>query len=303
MALGATPGQRDDVLALIDLIHSYGRSATIKESHQGVLACLTSWQLLTSPFAANPGNGEGHVGLKNVRSVFEKVGRDDAMYAVLTNHDYRGNKWDPEAFFQHGRDEIRGVMEYVDSLGWRQPRRRALDFGSGVGRLSQALADHFEEVVGVDISYTMVETAQRFDRKGGRVRYMVNTEPDLRLLDDDAFDFVYSNITLQHIPPEPAAAYVRELIRVLRPGGLAVFQTRNGPRIRPGTLRAHLYALRREYFRRFWQRIRGRVPYEMHYLARTQVEELVVESGGRMLDVVDLNHARRGRSFRYCATK
>ena len=243
------------------------------------------------------------MGLSNVRRVFEDAGRDDAMYAVLTNHDYRGNKWDPEEFFRHGRDEIRTVMEYVDSLGWRGPRKRALDFGSGVGRLTQALADYFDEVVGVDISYTMVEEARRFDRKGGRVRYVVNAEPDLRLLDDDSFDFVYSNITLQHIPPEPAAAYVRELIRVLCPGGRAVFQTRNGPRIRPGTARALMYTLRREHFRRFWQRIRGRVPYEMHYLARTHVEELVMESGGRMLDVVDISPARPGRSFRYCATK
>jgi SAM-dependent methyltransferase len=242
------------------------------------------------------------MGLDEVRRVYEKLGREDPLYAVLTSHGMRGNRWDPETFFATGRQEVDGVLAYLHGLGRRPAGGRALDFGCGVGRLTQALAEHFDHVVGVDISYTMVEAAQRFDRHDGRVRYLVNTEPDLRLLEDASFDFVYSSITLQHIPPEPAARYVAEFIRVLRPGGLAVFQARNGPLIRPGTLRALLYRLRREHFRRFWQRLRGRLPYEMHALARPRVEEVVAAAGGRLLDVVDLDR-RPGRSYRYCATR
>jgi SAM-dependent methyltransferase len=243
------------------------------------------------------------MGLDEVRKVYEQLGREDPLYAVLTRHSRRGNRWDPEEFFASGRSEIRGVMDYLAALCSNPLRERALDFGCGVGRLSQALAEEFREVVGVDISYTMVEAAQRFDRQGGRVRYLVNTEPDLRLLEDASFDFVYSSITLQHIPPEPAARYVAEFMRVLRPGGIALFQARNGPRIRPGTLRALLYRLRREHFRRFWQRLRGRLPYEMHALARPRVEEIVAAAGGRLLDVVDLDLRRPGRSYRYCVTR
>jgi SAM-dependent methyltransferase len=243
------------------------------------------------------------MGLDEVRRVYEELGRDDPLYAVLTRHSRRGNRWDPDEFFASGRHEVRGVLAYLETLGTPPARDRALDFGCGVGRLTQALAEEFREVVGVDISYTMVEAARRFDRHSGRVHYRVNTEPDLRLLDDASFDFVYSSITLQHIPPEPASRYVAEFIRVLRPGGIALFQARSGPRIRPGTLRARLYALRRERFRRFWQRLRGRAPYEMHGLARAHVEELVAAAGGLLLDVVDLDPRRPGRSFRYCATR
>lgn len=244
------------------------------------------------------------MGLEEVRKVYEKLGRDDPMYAVLTDDRYRGNRWDPEAFFESGRKEIDGLLEYVDGIQGRALHRGdALDFGCGVGRLSQALARDFERVVGVDISHTMIEKALEFDRAAGRVRYIVNTTADLAILESGSFDLIYSNITLQHIPPDAALAYVREFVRLLRPGGLAVFQMRNGPRISPGSVRSLLYKLRREHFRRFWKRIRGRPAYEMHFVARSVVEELVAEAGGRMVDVVDVSRGRPDSSPRYCVTR
>jgi ubiquinone/menaquinone biosynthesis C-methylase UbiE len=243
------------------------------------------------------------MGLEEVRKVYERLGRDDPLYAVLTRHSLRGGRWDPEEFFETGRREIAGLLEYVASLPWELPRGAALDFGCGVGRLSQALAAEFDEVVGVDIASSMIAAAERFDRHPGRVRYLVNTSGDLRLLESDTFDLVYSSITLQHIPPEHQASYIREFVRVLRPGGLAIFQAHNGPRIEPGTPRAWLYTLRRQHLRRFWRRLRLRPAYEMHFIARSRVEQLVLMSGGRMVDVTDLSRGRPGRSLRYCVTR
>lgn len=195
------------------------------------------------------------------------------------------------------------MIAYVATLGVEPGRRRALDFGCGAGRLAQGLARFFDEVDGVDISASMVDAAREHNAHPGRVRYHVNVADDLALFGDDTFDLIYSNKVLQHIPPAHQAAYVAEFVRVLRPGGLAVFQARNGPRIEPGTPRAWLYKLRREYFRRFWQRLRGRPPYEMHYLAASLVRESVVAAGGRVLDIVDLSVRRPGRSLRYAVTK
>jgi ubiquinone/menaquinone biosynthesis C-methylase UbiE len=194
-------------------------------------------------------------------------------------------------------------MAWLSENGWPLRTRHALDFGSGPGRLSQALANQFDQVTGVDISHTMVETAKSFNRHGDRVRYLVNTRPNLSLFDNGTFDLVYSSITLQHIPPDAGENYIREFVRVLRPGGLAVFQMRNGPRHRPGSLRSRLYTLRRVHLRRVWQRLRGRLEYEMHYIARSRVEELVAGSGGRMLGVMDMNPRRPGRSLRYATVR
>ena len=90
-------------------------------------------------------------------------------------------------------------------------------------------AGEFEEAVGVDISSTMIEAANRFNTHGERCRYLVNTDDHLPMLDDDSFDFVYSNITLQHVPPAASTRYIAEFVRVLKPGGVALFQLPDGP--------------------------------------------------------------------------
>jgi ubiquinone/menaquinone biosynthesis C-methylase UbiE len=241
--------------------------------------------------------------LKHVKETFEEAGRTDPMYAVLTVHDRRGGKWDPAEFFGRGKSEIDAVLKYTAAAGITLTMNDALDFGCGVGRLTQALGDHFTRVVGVDISSTMVEEAERHNRHGARVRYLVNDVPDLKVFGDASFDFVYSNITLQHVPPEPALAYIREFVRMIRPGGTALFQVRIGRLVRPGSLAAWFYRVKREYWRRFWQRVRGRIPYEMHFVARAQVEDAVKHAGGRILDVVDMSQAKNGISLRFAVTR
>lgn len=238
-----------------------------------------------------------------VRDAFERFGRADPMYAALTRPGREGNRWDPEEFFEDGRLEIRAVLDYLSARDVDPGRGRALDFGCAVGRLTQALAEHFEEAVGVDIASAMIEAARAHNRHVGRVRYLLNTAPDLGPLETGSFDFVYTNKVLQHIPPEAQYAYIREFMRVLRPGGVAVFQTRNGPRIEPGTPRALLYTINRRHIRRLTQRLRGRVPYEMHFVARARVEEEVARAGGWVVDVVDLSRGRAGKSLRYCAVR
>ena len=238
-----------------------------------------------------------------MRGVFEDLGRDDPMYAALSRNAYRGNRWDPEAFFETGRTEIADVIDYVASLGLNPNGGRALDFGCAVGRLTQALAAHFSDVVGVDIASSMIDRARDYNAHGDRVTYLVNTAPDLAQFDSASFDFIYTNKVLQHIPPDHQLGYMREFVRLLRPGGIAVFQTRNGPVIRPGTLRALAYTLNRRYFRRFAQRIRQRPAYEMHFVARSRVESVIAAAGGRVVDVVDLSRGKPARSLRYCIAK
>lgn len=241
------------------------------------------------------------MGLDYVRRTYEALGRDDPLYAVLTKASKRHGAWDPEAFFRTGREEVDDMLAWVRSLDVELRTGRVLDFGCGVGRLSQALAEHFDEVVGVDISRTMVERAREFDRHGPRVRYVVNTRGDLAAFEDGRFDFVYSNITLQHVPPRHARTYVREFFRVSAPGGLAVFQMRNGPRVEPGSLRSWLYRLNREHLRHLLQRLRGRPPYEIHYMARSLVEETIREGGGEVVAVEDVGRGKRPeKSLRYC---
>jgi SAM-dependent methyltransferase len=243
------------------------------------------------------------VGLKHVKETFEHYGRTDPMYAVLTDHTRRGGKWDPADFFAHGREEIARVMHYLESTKLAPAFGHALDFGCGVGRLSQALAAHFTRVTGVDISSTMVQAAQQHNAAGDRVTYVMNDVPHLERFESGSFDLVYSNITLQHVPPEPALGYIGEFVRLLSPNGLALFQVRIGTRVDPGTVSAWWYRVRREHLRRLWQRMRGRIPYEMHFVSRAQVEEVVAAHGGQIVDVVDMSRDQSGKSLRFAVRR
>lgn len=237
------------------------------------------------------------------KETYERFGREDPMFAVLSDKRFQGNRWDPAEFFRTGEEEIAKVLEYVESQGISPHRGRALDFGCGVGRLSQALARDFDEVIGVDIAQSMVEHARKWNAHGDRVQYRVNSEDHLKQFDDASFDFVYSNITLQHAPHEAACRYIAEFVRVLRPGGVGVFQVPSGRPWRPGSFGAWLYRVRRHHLRRFWRAIRGKPPVEIHYVPRVQVEQILREAGAKIVDVVDVHRRKRGKNFRYCFTR
>lgn len=240
--------------------------------------------------------------LDYVRDVYEEWARENPFYAVLSTETFRDAEEDPTEFFENGRVEVGRVLAYVEELGLdERPRReRALDFGCGVGRLSQALAGHFERVDGVDVARPMVEKAREVNPCPDRVRFHVNAADDLALFDDASFDFVYSSLTLQHVRPRHIEGYVREFVRLLRPRGLAVFQIPDGPRIEPGSLRAVLYRLKHVHFRHLWKRLWRLPEYEMHHLARSRVEEVVEGAGGRTIDVHRQGPDDAGGGLRYC---
>ncbi len=167
--------------------------------------------------------------LKELQRNWNAFGETDPLGAILTVPSKMRGKWDEREFFQKGVDEIAAVMDYIRPIRPRLPRREALDFGCGVGRLTQALARHFDRCVGVDIAPSMIELADRYNRFGERCRYVLNEVDDLSVFESDRFDFIYTFIVLQHMRPEYSLNYIKEFIRVLAPGGLAVFQLPTGP--------------------------------------------------------------------------
>jgi SAM-dependent methyltransferase len=161
--------------------------------------------------------------LRELRKHWNTFGVQDPLWAVLTRDNARHQRWDVVEFFATGATEIATLMGRLDVLGLPRARRRALDFGCGVGRLTQALCRHFEESVGVDIAPSMIRLAKTYNHHGRRCHYRVNRAADLRRFGDNHFDLVYSNLVLQHMRPDFARAYVREFLRVVAPDGIVVF--------------------------------------------------------------------------------
>lgn len=162
--------------------------------------------------------------IEQLKTTWETFGRDDPLWAVLTDASRRGGRWDLDEFLATGEREVAAALGELEQLGAAPSFGRALDFGCGVGRLTQALAERFDRCDGVDIAASMIAEARRINRHGERVRYCVNDAPDLNLFPSDSFDFVLSFIVLQHMEPRYAQRYIGEFVRVLKPGGVALFQ-------------------------------------------------------------------------------
>jgi SAM-dependent methyltransferase len=164
------------------------------------------------------------------REFWERHAQYDPLWAILSDPTKKGRKWDLPEFFETGSREISVVLHTLAECGVTINRGAALDFGCGVGRLTQALAEHFESAVGVDISPTMIRLAEKLNRHPTRVRYLSNARDDLRVFDADTFDFIYSDIVLQHVDPASTRRYLPEFVRILRKGGVLAFQLPSHPR-------------------------------------------------------------------------
>jgi SAM-dependent methyltransferase len=215
-------------------------------------------------------------------AAWEELGRRDPHWAILSEPGRQGS-WDDEAFFATGRLEIDLTLKDVGHL--LATRDAALDFGCGLGRLSQALALHFAAVTGVDVAGSMVEGAQARNAFPDRVSYVVSTAAMLPFA-DATFDFAYSNLVLQHVPPPGAERYISELVRVLRPGGVLVFQelSHRAPTVRNAVLRVLPRGVRR-LVRRARKGLAASMT--MDGVPRAKVTALIQAAGGEIVDIRD----------------
>lgn len=101
---------------------------------------------------------------------------------------------------------------------------RVLDAGCGPGLYAEELVARGAEVVGFDESPEMVRLARR--RLGERFDVRVHDlDHPLDWLDDEGFDAALMALVLPHVDDRLGA--LRELWRVLRPGGRLVVSTRH----------------------------------------------------------------------------
>jgi SAM-dependent methyltransferase len=221
---------------------------------------------------------------------WEEFAAQDPFWAVLSQTDRKYGRWVREDFYRTGETQIAEVMDHAEQLDRPRNREAALDFGSGVGRLTRALAGRFDRVVGVDISQTMVDNATRFNDDVPNVSFQVNARPDLRVFGDASFDLVNTRIVLQHLPDRAMIeGYLTEFLRVLRPGGLLVFQLPSAlPLVLRLQPRRNVYlVLRRLGLRpRFLYWRLGLHPNRMVAIPKPDVIAFLESHGAVVLDVV-----------------
>lgn len=234
----------------------------------------------------------------DVRRDWVRLGERDPLWAVYVAADKRGGRWDPEQFLETGRADVAAAVEWLSSLGAGPRWGRVLDFGCGAGRLSQALAAHADEVIGVDVSPPMLEAARGLNPPP-HCRFVLNEASDLSAFGSGDFDLVYSELVLQHLPPAVIDAYLREFVRVLSPGGVALLQCTTRPL---WTFKGMVWRLVPGPVVRLAQRLvlRYPAPMRMTRFEPSRVHEVVRSAGGTVLatDTVD-DRSTHWRSTRY----
>lgn len=136
----------------------------------------------------------------------------------------RGEEWTAAAKSYKGLDPEQWKQSLVDSMMRKHMPRGAtvLEIGPGGGRWTETLVAIAGRLIVADISEKCLAICRERFRGQPHVTYHLIGDEGLAFLDTDSLDAVWSYDVFVHINPNDIDAYLRELRRVLRPGGAAV---------------------------------------------------------------------------------
>lgn len=113
----------------------------------------------------------------------------------------------------------RPLRDYLTPLLPARDGGRAVDLGCGTGQHAALLADHYTDVLAVDVSAPMLALARR-TRHRANISYQQRDLAEVRPSNDGRFDLVFTAHTLHHAPDlELALIEIRDLVRL---GGQAI---------------------------------------------------------------------------------
>ena len=157
-----------------------------------------------------------------MRKDWDERARKDAFHYIAS---WRKD-WNPDSFFQSGEEDYQHLVSMVlERCRWEPEGKVMLELGCGAGRMTRSFAQRFSRVYAFDISSEMLDHAKALFPEASNVDWILGNGTDLSGLGDETVDFAFSYIVLQHMPkPGFAFRYIREMMRVLKPGGMFLFQ-------------------------------------------------------------------------------
>ena len=114
-------------------------------------------------------------------------------------------------FFHRRRRDL--ILAYYHQRSIDTTRLSYLDLGCGKGELLTLLRDDFGQVAGCDPSTEMLGTVEGVDKRA-------QSDPEKIPFGNTEFELVTAAGVFHHVPPPSRLALVREVARVLKPGGI-----------------------------------------------------------------------------------
>ncbi len=222
---------------------------------------------------------------------WQALGELDPCWAVLTGEPFRGaDLSDAEtlnAILESGRQHVARIWDVIElHLGGPFAPHRALDFGSGIGRVAIPLAERCGEVVGVEVAESMLAKARSVCERLGLHNLRFVTSDDALGEVVGTFDLIHSYIVFQHIPPSRGLQLLRRLIDKLAPDGVGVLHVLyHNPDM--ASFPTNLLKVAWRWLRRPFRRV---PQMQMNVYLLNEVFRLVQEAGGRRMQVLPTDH-------------
>ena len=152
---------------------------------------------------------------------WREIAAEDPDWVVLSLDRGKHGGWTDEELLATGRDAASALLDAATRHAGELGRELAVDVGCGVGRLTAALADRFNRVVGIDVTPLMLQRARTLV-PAERVSFVLADITTEEVPGATEADLVITERVLQHLPPATLAPHLKALVGLLRPGGVAV---------------------------------------------------------------------------------
>jgi len=165
--------------------------------------------------------------LARIKLVWEALGEERPHWSVLSADEFRPERIaETEGeFYRSGATDVANLLAALNRAGVEAAALGTLfEFGCGVGRVTAHLARHFPRVVACDLSRSHIRLAESALAAGSiaNVTIVPAQPPDFGMA--QPFDAWFSRIVLQHNPPPVMRLILERALKLLTPGGVAVFQ-------------------------------------------------------------------------------
>jgi len=133
--------------------------------------------------------------------------------------------WDPQGEFKTLHDvnplRIHFIQDYADIQG-----KRIVDVGCGGGILTEGLAKHGADALGIDLSEELLDIAELHGLESGiKANYKKISAEALAEQEPASFDHVTCMEMLEHVP-DPGSI-IQSCATLVKPGGMVFFSTLN----------------------------------------------------------------------------
>lgn len=227
---------------------------------------------------------------------WEEWGKHDPYFGVISSDQYRKNNLNEKVlndFFNTGKLHVENLLDLISqNYNEKFIPNTVLDFGCGVGRLTIPFSEIANQVVGIDISSSMLALAKQnaLERNSRNTEFLISDD-ELSLV-TNKFSLVHSYIVLQHIPPVKGEKIVIKLANKVETNGflaLHIFTSTDA-----GYLVRQLVKLRYLFppFQWIWNLTKGRrffePPMQLHVYDTQHLENGLKSLGFQKIKFIEV---------------